>query len=65
MNGDNWNSFYSYNSLCCKIDWNNKELIFYPDWNYSKTTRKHLYEFLRNYCFSLGCIDNCKDAIKT
>lgn len=44
---DNGNIFFqSYNSIVCKIDKNNKVTLG-NDWNYSTTTSKHLYEFLK------------------
>lgn len=39
------NYFQSYNSVCAHID-NNGELILGKDWDYSRTTLKHLYAFL-------------------
>lgn len=44
---DNGNTFFqSYESTVCKIDRNNKVTLG-EDWNYSTTTSKHLYEFLK------------------
>ena len=44
---DNGNIYFqSYESLICKIDRNNTVSLG-TDWNYSTTTSKHLYEFLR------------------
>lgn len=37
--------FQSYNSICAVIDWEKQALFLGSDWNYSKTTRKHLYAF--------------------
>lgn len=39
--------FQSYKSLIAKID-NNNVLTIYKDWDYSKTTLKHLKIFLTN-----------------
>ena len=50
--GDAIVTLQSYNSIVAKI---NKKgtLIFGNDWNYSKTTLKHLYLFLEDYkCFA-------------
>lgn len=46
--GDAIVTLQSYNSIVAKI---NKKgtLIFGNDWNYSKTTLKHLYLFLNDY----------------
>lgn len=38
--------FQSYNSVVCKLDGIN--IVLSNDWDYSNTTRKHLYIFLRN-----------------
>ena len=47
-NGNITKIFQSYESVCC-INQNGK-LIFGKYWDYSNTTRKHLYIFLENYC---------------
>lgn len=39
--------FQSYDSIICKL--HNGEVILTKKWDYSYTTRKHLYMFLRNY----------------
>ena len=41
----------SYDSLVAKID--NHYLTLGRDWDYSNTTRKHLYLFLDDYLFSI------------
>lgn len=48
--GDAKVTFQSYNSVIAKID-KNGTLWLGNDWNYSKTTLKHLYLFI-NDCFS-------------
>lgn len=40
--------FQSYKSLIAKIDKNGK-VTLYKDWDYSNTTMRHLYLFLREY----------------
>lgn len=58
--------FYSYSSLICAVDICKRELTFYSDWNYSKTTRKHLYAFLSELWFwGLNCKKNIEEAIRT
>ena len=47
--------FVSYNSHCVSIDRNKKIIVFWKDWNYSKTTRKHLYAFFND----LGLYNLC------
>lgn len=59
---DNKNYFYSYNSLCVIIDWDSSTIIFGRDWDYSRTTLKHLYAFMDdNY---LSTLDNKKTIQK-
>jgi hypothetical protein len=41
--------FQSYNSTICIIDYFNKVITFWNDYNYSKTTTKHLKLFLNEY----------------
>ena len=45
--GDELVTFQSYNSIIAKID-KQGTLILGNDWNYSKTTLKHLYLFLED-----------------
>lgn len=42
--------FQSYQSVIAFFDKDTKTLLLGKDWNYSKTTLKHLYIFLENYC---------------
>lgn len=42
--------FQSYDSVVAKVD-NDNKLILSADWDYSNTTRKHLYTFLRRNGF--------------
>ena len=57
--------FQSYNSLICKLDLNNKKLYVYSDYNYSRTTQKHLYLFLNDYVYSVyKMIEYSKNKIK-
>lgn len=46
--GDAMVTFQSYNSIIANID-NRGTLNFGNDWDYSKTTLKHLYLFLNDY----------------
>lgn len=57
------NYFYSYSSLICTIDWKKRTITFYSDWDYSKTTRKHLYAFLCDYGFNLNCKNDVQKTI--
>ena len=40
--------FQSYKSLIAKID-RDKKVTLYHDWDYSHTTLRHLYRFLREH----------------
>lgn len=51
--GDAMVTFQSYNSVIAKID-KNGTLTLGCDWNYSKTTLKHLYLFISDYFSFLG-----------
>lgn len=53
--------FQSYGSVVAKID-RKGSLILSNDWDYSNTTRKHLYIFLRMYGYSRLC--SAKDMRK-
>ena len=55
--------FQSYNSVVCKLDGIN--VILSSNWDYSNTTRKHLYIFLRqNGYYSLSSAKDVRNAIK-
>ena len=41
--------FQSYSSLICEIDYYNKKIYVYEKWNYSLTTVKHFYAFIKEY----------------
>lgn len=55
--------FQSYDSLICTVSDETMTITFYPNWNYSATTAKYLYIFLKDYagCYDLG---NRKAIIK-
>lgn len=44
--------FQSYDSVCAKFDFKKRTLYLNKDWDYSHTTRKHLYIFINDYCYS-------------
>ena len=55
--------FQSYESVVCKLDGNN--IVLSDDWDYSNTTRKHLYMFLRqNGYYDLSSAKDIRKAIK-
>lgn len=49
---DNFVYFQSYNSLIAVYDKEKSVLSLGSDWNFSKTTLKHLYIFIDAYCNS-------------
>ena len=53
-NNSNFVTFQSYNSIVCIIDYKDKTINFWKDYDYSRTTMKYLYEFLTIYF----CADN-------
>lgn len=55
INGEEKTLFQSYNSRIAHID-KNGYLTLYKDFDYSKTTQKHLYLFIQDYF----CILNYK-----
>ena len=56
--------FQSYSTVIAKID-NKNNLILSSWWDYSRTTMKHLYIFMRDYGFGKYCgADNVRKAIK-
>ena len=50
--GEGKNIFQSYNSTIAIIE--NDQLTLGRDWDYSKTTLKHLYYFLNDYIYGLN-----------
>lgn len=55
--------FQSYKSVVCKLDGMN--IVLSTDWEYSKTTMKHLYIFLRqNGYYNLSSAKDVRKAIK-
>lgn len=57
--------FQSYDSLVCVYDEKTNVITFGVDWNYSRTTMKHLNTFLNDYvgCYLKGK-ENITKAIK-
>lgn len=55
--------FQSYDSVVCKLDGIN--IVLSMNWEYSNTTRKHLYMFLRqNGYYNLSSAKEVRKAIK-
>ena len=55
--------FQSYNSVVCKLDGAN--IVLSSNWDYSNTTRKHLYIFLRQNGYHTFCTaKDMRNAIK-
>lgn len=42
--------FQSYDSVCARYNKDNNFLYLNKDWDYSNTTRKHLYIFITEWC---------------
>lgn len=49
MNDDKKIVFQSYDSIIAVIDKKTGKIVFGKDWDFSNTTRKHLYLFLNDY----------------
>lgn len=56
--------FQSYNSLIAKIDNTSGTITLSSRWDYSKTTRKYLYQFLDSYGYEGMYKDKVKKYIK-
>lgn len=41
--------FQSYDTIIAFVPYNSDDIVLSNDWEYSKTTSKHLYIFLRDY----------------
>ena len=54
MNDDKKIVFQSYDSIIAVIDKKSGKIVFGNDWDYSVTTRKHLYLFLSDYKYEIG-----------
>ena len=55
--------FQSYDSVVCKLDGVN--IVLSTNWDYSNTTRKHLYMFMRqNGYYNLSSAKEVRNAIK-
>lgn len=54
--------FQSYDSLICKVDYNKKQIVVSNKWDYSITTLKYFYQFLREY---VGIDSSCKKSIES
>lgn len=64
INTTNGTYFQSYDSVVAKVD-NKGNLFLSQYWDYSNTTRKHLYIFLRNHGFHAYCTaKDMRKAIK-
>lgn len=50
ITGSGFKCFQSYDSLIAIYTYNDKKLTLFSDWDYSNTTRKHLYIFINDYC---------------
>ena len=48
INTENAIYFQSYRSVVCRIDRQTKQVVLSSHWDYSTTTSKYLYKFLRD-----------------
>ena len=48
--------FQSYDAVIAFYDCSERKVYITKDWDYSNTTRKHFYMFLRKYCGAWGGI---------
>ena len=51
------NYFQSYDSMICKINNSDYTIEFWKNRDYSKTTLKHLYLFIKDYFWLIWTID--------
>lgn len=57
--------FQSYTSLICKVDYNKKKITVGSKWDYSITTLKYFYQFLREYVgIDLSCKKNIESSFE-
>ena len=59
-------AFQSYDSTIAIVDRDNKTVVLFPDWDYSKTTGKHRNIFFRDYANipDLASKKGIQDALK-
>ena len=60
MNDEKKIVFQSYDSIIAVIDKKSGEIVFGNDWDFSNTTRKHLYLFLNDYKYAIDYFQYCK-----
>lgn len=64
INNGNEYIFQSYDSIICKVDFDNNIIVFGRDWEYSNTTMKYLKRFLEFIGLdSLSGANNVRKAI--
>lgn len=57
-------TFQSYTSCIADYNMNTKKLVLYPKYNFSRTTSKYLYQFLKKYtCFNINYKKELEKAI--
>jgi hypothetical protein len=65
IEGENERYFQSYESVVARYDKRTHKLTLGCDWDYSNTTRKHLYIFMREYCYLDSAIYSLLDNTPT
>lgn len=56
--------FQSYASVVCCVDSQNQRITFGRDWNYSRTTLKYLFSYLKDFAPLVDFIWNSKAIYK-
>ena len=54
-----FDQLFSYNTLVCEVHHKNKHVLLSPDSRYSRTTIKHLSEFLKSYGIAYANVKKC------
>jgi hypothetical protein len=65
INADEGVYFQSYDSVIAKKNYSDGKIYLSPQWDYSKTTLKHLYIFLRDFtAYHINCKKDIENKIK-
>ena len=57
--------FFSYNSYIANYNFETKKLVLFNNWDYSRTTLKYLYKFLRDFtCYEYKNKKEIEKALK-
>lgn len=64
INMEGYKVFQSYNSTIAIVNWSNDSITLGGDWDYSRTTSKYLYNFLRDLGLDVYRKEDILKAIK-